>query len=82
MSVSHDDIDRQWMRQALALAERALHNHNEIPVGALVVDAAGKGIGGVRLVQDHWLVRAILEKQMTTACRSHRPQIPRFSTPD
>ena len=44
MLASHDDIDRQWMRQALALAERALHEHNEIPVGALVVGAVGNCI--------------------------------------
>ena len=34
-----------WMRQALALAERAEREDNEIPVGALVVDADGNLIG-------------------------------------
>ena len=34
--------DEHWMRHALALAERAQHEYNEIPVGALVVDAEGK----------------------------------------
>ena len=34
-----------WMRQALALAERAQREDDEIPVGALVVDAAGNLVG-------------------------------------
>lgn len=37
--------DERWMRHALALAERARAEDNEIPVGALVVDADGKIIG-------------------------------------
>ena len=37
--------DEHWMRHALALAERAHHEDNEIPVGALVVDADGHVIG-------------------------------------
>lgn len=37
--------DDHWMRQALALAERAQREDNEIPVGALVVDADGNLIG-------------------------------------
>lgn len=39
------DVDQQWMRQALALAERAEREDDEIPVGALLVDAAGEVIG-------------------------------------
>ena len=38
-------IDEHWMRHALALAERARDEDNEIPVGALVVDAEGRLIG-------------------------------------
>ena len=34
-----------WMRHALALAERAQREDNEIPVGALVVDADGVLVG-------------------------------------
>ena len=37
--------DEHWMRHALALAERARDEDNEIPVGALVVDAEGRLIG-------------------------------------
>ncbi len=37
--------DEHWMRQALVLAERAQREDNEIPVGALVVDAADNVIG-------------------------------------
>ncbi|MFT3896183.1 MAG: tRNA adenosine(34) deaminase TadA [Thermomonas sp.] len=37
--------DETWMRHALMLAERARHEDDEIPVGALVVDANGKVVG-------------------------------------
>mgnify|MGYP000905576635 CR=1 FL=1 len=37
--------DERWMRHALALAERARDEDDEIPVGALVVDAEGKLVG-------------------------------------
>ena len=40
-----DAIDQRWMRHALALAERARDEDNEIPVGALVVDAEGRLVG-------------------------------------
>ena len=40
-----DSADERWMRHALALAERAQREDNEIPVGALVVDAEGNLIG-------------------------------------
>ena len=40
--------DQRWMRQALALAGRAQREDDEIPVGALVVDADG------RLVAEGW----------------------------
>ncbi|MCF5925400.1 tRNA adenosine(34) deaminase TadA, partial [Xanthomonas perforans] len=32
-------IDEHWMRHALQLAERAERDYDEIPVGALLVDA-------------------------------------------
>lgn len=35
----------RWMRHALALAERAQHEDDEIPVGALLVDADGRLVG-------------------------------------
>lgn len=38
-----DDV--RWMRQALALAERAEREDDEIPVGALIVDATGAVVG-------------------------------------
>lgn len=37
--------DEQWMRRALDLAERAQREDDEIPVGALVVDADGALVG-------------------------------------
>ena len=37
--------DVRWMRQALALAERAQREDDEIPVGALIVDAADNLVG-------------------------------------
>lgn len=37
--------DLHWMRQALALAERAEREDDEIPVGALIVDAEGRVVG-------------------------------------
>ena len=40
-----DASDERWMRQALALAERAQREDDEIPVGALIVDAAGNLVG-------------------------------------
>jgi tRNA(Arg) A34 adenosine deaminase TadA len=39
------DHDEAWMRQALALAQRAEHEDDEIPVGALVVDMQGNVVG-------------------------------------
>ena len=39
------DIDATLMREALALAIHARDAHDEIPVGALVVDASGEVIG-------------------------------------
>ncbi len=37
--------DAHWMRHALALAERAEREDDEIPVGALIVDAEGRLVG-------------------------------------
>ena len=47
--------DETWMARALALAERARDEDDEIPVGALVVDAAGNlvGEGWNRNIADH-----------------------------
>ena len=49
------NTDEHWMRQALALADRAQCEDNEIPVGALLVDAAGHviGEGWNRNIVDH-----------------------------
>jgi len=40
-----DDIDESHMREALALAVHARDAHDEIPVGAVVVDSQGQVIG-------------------------------------
>lgn len=37
--------DEHWMRHALALAERAEREFDEIPVGAVLVDAEGRLLG-------------------------------------
>ncbi len=39
------EVDKHWMRRALALAERAVSEDDEIPVGAIVVSPAGEVIG-------------------------------------
>ena len=43
--MSQADADVAWMQRALALAERAEHEDDEIPVGALLVSAEGEVIG-------------------------------------
>jgi len=45
----------RWMRHALALAERAEREDDEIPVGAVLIDAAGEivGEGWNRNIGDH-----------------------------
>ena len=43
--MSETDADIAWMQRALALAERAEHEDDEIPVGALLVSADGEVIG-------------------------------------
>lgn len=40
-----EERDVRWMRHALALADRAEHEDDEIPVGAVLVDASGTAIG-------------------------------------
>lgn len=49
------DRDQRWMRRALALAERAEREFDEIPVGAVLVDAADQvlGEGWNRNIGDH-----------------------------
>lgn len=42
---SADERDLHWMRHALALAERAQREDDEIPVGAVLVDADGRMLG-------------------------------------
>lgn len=39
------ETDLRWMREALALADRAEREDDEIPVGAIVVDAQGSMAG-------------------------------------
>lgn len=48
-------IDERWMRHAFALADRAEQEFDEIPVGAVLVDAAGNvlGEGWNRNLADH-----------------------------
>ena len=45
LTAAWSDNDVHWMRHALALAERAEREHDEIPVGAVLVDALGQAIG-------------------------------------
>ena len=49
------DSDDQWMKQALALADRAEHEHDEVPVGAVLVgpDGALLAEGFNRNISDH-----------------------------
>lgn len=49
------DIDLQWMRHALALAQRASIEHDEIPVGAVLLGPDGQliGEGCNRNILDH-----------------------------
>ncbi|PKM41918.1 MAG: tRNA adenosine(34) deaminase TadA [Gammaproteobacteria bacterium HGW-Gammaproteobacteria-1] len=50
-----NDTDSRWMRHALALAARAEREDDEVPVGALIVDAAGDLLaeGWNRNICDH-----------------------------
>lgn len=43
--ITQDEIDLHWMRHALALAERAQREHDEIPVGAVLVGTDGALLG-------------------------------------
>ena len=45
MSTQDTTTDETWMSRALALAARARDEDDEIPVGALVVDARGNLVG-------------------------------------
>jgi tRNA(Arg) A34 adenosine deaminase TadA len=55
VGVGQAAADEAFMREALALAEHARDVHDEIPVGALVVDATGTviGRGSNRNIGDH-----------------------------
>ncbi len=55
LSYQGEGRDVFWMRQALALADRAEREDDEIPVGALIVDADGCliGQGSNRSILDH-----------------------------
>lgn len=44
-STQPEGLDEHWMRHALALADRAEREDDEIPVGAVLVDTAGKVVG-------------------------------------
>ena len=39
------DIDERWMRHALALADRARHEDDEVPVGAVLIGPDGSLLG-------------------------------------
>lgn len=55
MTMAFSERDLQWMRQALALADRAAHEDDEIPVGAVLVAADGTLLaqGSNRNISDH-----------------------------
>ena len=55
MSSIHPSDDQRWMRHALALADRAEREDDEIPVGAVVVTPDGSlvGEGWNRNITDH-----------------------------
>jgi tRNA(adenine34) deaminase len=42
------DTDQDWMLRALELADRAVHEDDEVPVGALIINEAGE------LVAESW----------------------------
>ena len=54
-STATDERDAAWMRHALTLAERAEHEFDEVPVGAVLVDADGEMLaeGWNRNITDH-----------------------------
>ncbi|MDE2407663.1 MAG: tRNA adenosine(34) deaminase TadA [Xanthomonadaceae bacterium] len=54
-SVDPPSVDLHWMQHALGLAARARDEDDEIPVGAVVVDAAGNlvGEGWNRNIREH-----------------------------
>ena len=71
------EADIRWMRQALALADRAEHQDDEIPVGALVVDAEGRvlGEGWNRNISEHdpsAHAEIMAMRQAGRALRNHR----------
>jgi tRNA(adenine34) deaminase len=71
------DADTRWMRQALTLADRAEHQDDEIPVGALVVDAEGRvlGEGWNRNISEHdpsAHAEIMAMRQAGRALRNHR----------
>ena len=57
--MTHSDttagVDERWMRHALTLAERAQSESDEIPVGAVLLDASGNlvGEGWNRNISEH-----------------------------
>jgi tRNA(adenine34) deaminase len=71
------DADTRWMSQALTLADRAEHQDDEIPVGALVVDAEGRvlGEGWNRNISEHdpsAHAEIMAMRQAGRALRNHR----------
>jgi tRNA(Arg) A34 adenosine deaminase TadA len=71
------DADIRWMGQALALADRAEHQDDEIPVGALVIDAEGNvlGEGWNRNISEHdpsAHAEIMAMRQAGRALRNHR----------
>lgn len=71
------DADIRWMRRALALADRAEYQDDEIPVGALVVDAEGNvlGEGWNRNISEHdpsAHAEIMAMRQAGRALRNHR----------
>ena len=55
MNAIWTDVDERWMRHALELADRAEREDDEVPVGAVLVDANGERLaeGWNRNITEH-----------------------------
>lgn len=71
------DPDEMWMRHALVLADRAQREDDEIPVGAVIIDAGGNlvGEGWNRNITEHdpsAHAEIVAMRAAGKACGNHR----------